>query len=108
MIPTTTGWDINPRALGTVPKDVKVASFDKLHWVTDAHYMVVPKGISEDKLAVTMDLMKYLLTPERRRSPTTTATSTPARRSRASSSTRRRPKSQKVDRGVRPARVRRS
>ena len=64
MIPTTTGWDINPRALGTVPKDVKVASFDKLHWVTDAHYMVVPKGISKDKLAVTMDLMKHLLTPE--------------------------------------------
>ena len=64
MIPTTTGWDINPRALGTVPKGVKVASFDDLHWVTDAHYMVVPKGISEDKLAVVLDLMKFLLEPE--------------------------------------------
>jgi len=64
MIPTTTGWDINPRALGTVPKGVKVASFDDLHWVTDAHYMVVPKGISEDKLAVVLNLMKFLLEPE--------------------------------------------
>ncbi len=64
MIPTTTGWDINPRALGTVPKDVKVAAFDDLRWVTDAHYMVVPKGIAEDKLAVVADLMQYLLEPE--------------------------------------------
>ena len=64
MIPTTTGWDINPRALGTVPKGVKVAAFDDLHWVTDAHYMVVPKGIAEDKLAVVLDLMKFLLEPE--------------------------------------------
>jgi putative spermidine/putrescine transport system substrate-binding protein len=64
IIPTTTGWDINPRALGTVPKGVKVAAFDDLRWVTDAHYMVVPKGIAEDKLAVVADLMKYLLEPE--------------------------------------------
>ena len=52
MIATTTGWDINPRALGTVPKDVEVASFEGFHWVTDAHYAVVPKGVSADKLAV--------------------------------------------------------
>ncbi|HYH88674.1 MAG TPA: extracellular solute-binding protein, partial [Solirubrobacteraceae bacterium] len=64
IIPTTTGWDINPRALGTVPKGVNVAAFDDLRWVTDAHYMVVPKGIAEDKLAVVADLMQYLLEPE--------------------------------------------
>ena len=84
MIATTTGWDINPRVLGTVPKDIKVAPFDELHWVTDAHYAVVPKGVSADKLAVNMDLMKYMLSRSRRPSPTTRATSTPARRSRAS------------------------
>jgi putative spermidine/putrescine transport system substrate-binding protein len=64
MIPTTTGWDINPRALGTVPKDVQVASMNGFHWVTDAHYMVVPKGIASDKLAVVLDLMSYLLKPQ--------------------------------------------
>ena len=64
MIASTTGWDINPRALGTVPKEAKVAAFDDLHWVTDAHYMVVPKGIAEDKLAVVVDLMKFMLEPE--------------------------------------------
>jgi putative spermidine/putrescine transport system substrate-binding protein len=64
MIATTTGWDINPRALGTVPKDVDVTGLDGMHWVTDAHYMVVPKGIAPDKLAVVLDLMSYLLKPE--------------------------------------------
>jgi putative spermidine/putrescine transport system substrate-binding protein len=63
IIATTTGWDINPRALGTVPKDVEVTALDGMHWVTDAHYMVVPKGIAQDKLAVVLDLMKYLLEP---------------------------------------------
>ena len=61
---STTGWDINPRALGTVPKEMKTVAFDDLHWVTDAHYMVVPKGIAKDKLAVVLDLMKFLLEPE--------------------------------------------
>jgi putative spermidine/putrescine transport system substrate-binding protein len=64
MIATTTGWDINPRALGTVPKEAQVASLDGFHWVTDAHYMVVPKGIASDKLAVVLDLMSYLLKPK--------------------------------------------
>jgi putative spermidine/putrescine transport system substrate-binding protein len=64
IIATTTGWDINPRALGTVPKGVKVTALEGMHWVTDAHYMVVPKGISQDKLAVVLDLMSYLLKPD--------------------------------------------
>jgi putative spermidine/putrescine transport system substrate-binding protein len=63
MAVTTTGWDINPRVLGTVPAEAKVAKLDGFHWVADAHYMIIPKGISNDKLAVLLDLMKYLLTP---------------------------------------------
>ena len=64
MIASTTGWDINPRVLGTVPKEAKVAALKGFHWVTDAHYMVVPKGVSDEHLAVVLDLMAYLLTPE--------------------------------------------
>jgi putative spermidine/putrescine transport system substrate-binding protein len=64
MIATTTGWDINPRALGTVPKGVEVTALEGMHWVTDAHYMVVPKGIAQDKLAVVLDLMSYMLEPQ--------------------------------------------
>lgn len=64
MIATTTGWDINPRVLGTVPKDVEVGTIEGFHWVTDAHYMVVPRGIEDGNLAVVLDLMSYMLEPE--------------------------------------------
>jgi putative spermidine/putrescine transport system substrate-binding protein len=64
IILSTTGWDINPRVLGQVPKDVKVGALNGFTWVTDAHYMVVPKGISGEKLHVLTDLMKFALTPE--------------------------------------------
>ncbi|MBC2886569.1 extracellular solute-binding protein [Ochrobactrum sp. CM-21-5] len=64
MTVTTTGWDINPRVLGVVPKEAAVAKLDGFHWVADAHYMCVPKGVSDEKLAVLLDLMSFLLTPE--------------------------------------------
>jgi putative spermidine/putrescine transport system substrate-binding protein len=63
MTVTMTGWDINPRVLGTVPKDYKVAPMKGMTWVNDAHYMVIPKGVAPEKVAVVLDLMAYLLTP---------------------------------------------
>ncbi|CAN5431936.1 extracellular solute-binding protein [soil metagenome] len=63
MIASTTGWDINPRVLGTVPKEAAVIALEGFHWVSDAHYMVVPKGVADDKLAVLLDLMTWLLQP---------------------------------------------
>ncbi|KAB0678832.1 extracellular solute-binding protein [Aureimonas leprariae] len=64
IVITTTGWDINPRVLGTVPEEAKIGTLEGFHWVTDAHYMVVPKGVSEEKLGVLLDLMSYMLQPE--------------------------------------------
>jgi putative spermidine/putrescine transport system substrate-binding protein len=64
MIATTTGWDINPRVLGIVPKEAAVVTLKGFHWVSDAHYMVVPKGVSDEKLAVLLDLMGFLLQPK--------------------------------------------
>jgi len=61
---TMTGWDINPRVLGTVPKDYKVVPFKGMTWVNDAHYMTIPKGVAPEKVAAVVDLMAYLLTPE--------------------------------------------
>ena len=63
-----------------MPKEAKVGALKGFHWVPDAHYMCVPKGVSDDKLAVLLDLMNYMLQPARRRTPTTTATSIRARR----------------------------
>ncbi|MFE9201207.1 extracellular solute-binding protein [Micromonospora sp. NPDC007230] len=64
VIASTTGWDINPRVLGTVPKEAKVSSLLGFHWVTDAHYAVVPKGVSTDTQAAVLALLKFMLTPE--------------------------------------------
>ncbi|MDP8997165.1 MAG: extracellular solute-binding protein [Pseudomonadota bacterium] len=63
MIVSTTGWDINPRVLGVVPKEAAITSLKGFHWVMDAHYMCVPKGLAADKLAVILDLMSFLLLP---------------------------------------------
>ena len=64
IIISTTGWDINPRALGIVPKSAQVGTLKNFHWVSDAFFMVVPKGVSDEKLAVLLDLMAFLLKPE--------------------------------------------
>ena len=64
IIASTTGWDINPRVLGIVPEEAKVATLKGFHWVGDAHYMVVPKGVSDEKLGVLLDLMSFLLQKE--------------------------------------------
>src|SRR5213595_822466 len=64
MTLTMTGWDINPRVLGIVPKSYKVALFKGMTWVNDAHYMVIPNGVAPEKVAVILDLMAYLLKPE--------------------------------------------
>jgi putative spermidine/putrescine transport system substrate-binding protein len=64
MIVSTTGWDINPRALGIVPKEARIATLKGFHWVSDAFFMAVPKGVADDKLAVLLDLMNDLLKPQ--------------------------------------------
>ncbi|TQI73776.1 putative spermidine/putrescine transport system substrate-binding protein [Bosea sp. AK1] len=63
IIATTTGWDINPRYLGIVPENFKVATLKGFHWVGDANYMAIPKGVSGEKLDVVLALMAYLLEP---------------------------------------------
>ena len=64
MIPSQMGWDINPRALGVVPKEAKVFFLKGYHWILDAHYLCIPKGVSNDKLAVLIDFLNYMLSPQ--------------------------------------------
>jgi putative spermidine/putrescine transport system substrate-binding protein len=63
MTMTVTGWDINPRVLGIVPEKYKVAAFKDMTWVNDTQYMIVPKGLAPERLAVVLDLMAFLLEP---------------------------------------------
>jgi putative spermidine/putrescine transport system substrate-binding protein len=61
MIASTTGWDINPRVTGQVPNTVKISTLKGFHWVTDAQYAAVPKGISNDKLSAILNLLQFAL-----------------------------------------------
>jgi putative spermidine/putrescine transport system substrate-binding protein len=64
IVASTTGWDINPRVLGTVPKEAATTSLKGFHWISDAHYAVVPKGVSADKQAAVLLLLNWMLMPD--------------------------------------------
>ena len=63
MTASVTGWDINPRALGVVPKNYRIAAFKDFTWVNDTQYMMMPRGLAAEKQAVVLDLMAFLLAP---------------------------------------------
>ncbi|MEZ2409648.1 putative spermidine/putrescine transport system substrate-binding protein [Bosea sp. OAE752] len=64
VIVSTLGWDINPRALGIVPKEAKVFVLDKTHWIPDTQFMCIPKGTAAEKMPALLALMSYMLKPE--------------------------------------------
>ena len=64
MIVCTTGWDINPRAIGVVPKSAMVQTLKGFHFIADVQYMAIPNGVSAEKMAVIFDLMTYMMSPE--------------------------------------------
>ena len=64
MVASTTGWDINPRALGTVPDTMKIGTLKGFHWVNDAQYAVVPKGVSANTMSAIVNLLQFMLTPK--------------------------------------------
>jgi putative spermidine/putrescine transport system substrate-binding protein len=61
MIASHVGWDLNPRILGVVPKEAQVGTLEGFHWVTDAQYWAIPKGVPPDHLAVLLEMTKYML-----------------------------------------------
>ncbi|HYH29452.1 MAG TPA: extracellular solute-binding protein [Pseudonocardia sp.] len=64
LIPTILSMDINSRREGTWAPDTQVSLFDDQHWVTDAHYMMVPKGVSPEQLYVALELFEWTLQPD--------------------------------------------
>jgi putative spermidine/putrescine transport system substrate-binding protein len=64
MVASTMGWDLNPRILGTVPKEFKVLVLGKEHLVADAHFAALPQGLDDARLQATLDLLAFMLTPE--------------------------------------------
>ena len=64
MTPAHIGWYVNTRALGVVPATEKLGLLKGGHIVCDAQFMCVPKGVASGKLAVLLDLMRYMMTPK--------------------------------------------
>ena len=64
MVASMTGWDLNPRIIGVVPKEAKITTLKGFRWIQDAHYMCIPKGLPDDKLAVLIDLIGFMLQKE--------------------------------------------
>lgn len=63
MIASHVGWDINPRVLGTVPKEAEISTLKGFHWIGDSHFMLVPKGLPADRMAVVLDMVAFMLQP---------------------------------------------
>ncbi len=64
LMPSTMGWDINPRVLGIVPKEAEIVPFEGFHFVSDGHYAVLPKGLPQDRQAAALDVVRFLLQPD--------------------------------------------
>ncbi len=64
VIVSTLGWDINPRALGIVPKEAEVFVLANTHWIPDTQFMCIPKGVPADKVTALLALMSHMLKPE--------------------------------------------
>lgn len=64
MMVSTMGWDINPRVLGNMPPDYRTVKLDNTTFVSDAQFMLIPKGLDNDRLAVVLDLMAWMLKPD--------------------------------------------
>ena len=64
MIATTLGWDINPRVLGIVPSEAKITTLKGFHWVSDAQYAAIPRGLDAERMAVLTEIIAFLLTPQ--------------------------------------------
>ena len=64
LIPTIVSMDIAGRRDGTWAPNTQVSLFDNQNWITDAHFMMVPKGVSPEQLYVALELIKWTLQPD--------------------------------------------
>jgi putative spermidine/putrescine transport system substrate-binding protein len=64
MIASHLGWDMNQRILATIPPNFQGSFLNKTTWVADAHFMVMPKGLDNDRKKVTLALMSWLMQPK--------------------------------------------
>ena len=57
------GWDMQQRILATIPANSQAFFLANTTWVNDCQFMAVPKGLDKDRLAVTIELIKWMMQP---------------------------------------------
>lgn len=57
-------WEMNPRAIGTIPMDSQIFFLPDTTWVIDGHFWSIPKGVSDREREVLYDLIEFMLQPE--------------------------------------------
>lgn len=64
LIASHLGWDMNQRILGTIPGTYQGFFLKNTTWVTDCHFMAIPKGLDEPRKQATLKLMAWLMKPD--------------------------------------------
>lgn len=64
IIASTFGWDINPRVLQQVPAGDKTFMLQGTTLVSDAAFMMMPKGLDDNTQKVILQLMAWMLKPQ--------------------------------------------
>ncbi len=64
IIASTFGWDINPRVLQQVPAGDKTFMLQGTTLVSDAAFMMMPKGLDTNTQKIILQLMAWMLTPQ--------------------------------------------
>jgi len=64
IIASTFGWDINPRVLQQVPAGDKTFMLQGTTLVSDAAFMMMPKGLDANTQQIILQLMAWMLSPQ--------------------------------------------
>lgn len=64
MVASTFGWDINPRVLQQVPAGDKTFMLQGTTLVSDAAFMMMPKGLDANTQKIILQVMAWMLTPQ--------------------------------------------
>lgn len=64
IITSQLGWDMNQRIIGGIPQTYQGFVFNNTTLVSDAQYMAIPKGLSDEQKNVVLKLMAWLMTPK--------------------------------------------
>lgn len=61
MTASTMGRDIKPLVLGIVPREAMVTTLKGIHRTGGAQYVMPPRGIAPERLAVLLDVVPFML-----------------------------------------------